>query len=168
MRTALVPFGLVVSFLAPLAAADNKLTQAEIDDGWISLFDGETLFGWKAQGKVDWQVKDGAITYEYNQFIVQRTKIRSTGKLPVGKAKVEVVSKLAGKVGGAMDVTIKVNDKVIGQGQVPTAISLHFTTNESFDIGSDTSSPVSLDYYDKAPFAFNGKIGQTVVKYPKK
>jgi arylsulfatase len=113
-------------------------------------------------------VKDGAITYEYNQFIVQRTKIRSTGKLPVGKAKVEVVSKLVGKVGGAMDVTIKVNDKVIGQGQVPTAISLHFTTNESFDIGSDTSSPVSLDYYDKAPFAFNGKIGQTVVKYPKK
>jgi hypothetical protein len=35
-------------------------------------------------------------------------------------------------------------------------------------LGSDTSSPVSLDYYDQAPFPFNGKIGQTVVKYPKK
>jgi arylsulfatase len=113
-------------------------------------------------------VKEGVVTYEYNQFIVQRTKIRSTGKLPVGKARIEVASKLATKVGGAMDITIKVDDKVVAQGQVPTAISLHFTTNESFDIGSDTSSPVSLDYYDKAPFAFNGKIGQTVVKYPKK
>jgi arylsulfatase len=113
-------------------------------------------------------VKDGAITYEYNQFIVQRTKMKSTGTLPVGKAKVEVVSKLVSKVGGAMDITIKVNDKTVGQGQVPTAISLHFTTNESFDIGSDTSSPVSLDYYDLAPFAFNGKIGRTVVRYPNK
>ncbi len=112
-------------------------------------------------------VNEGVITYEYNQFIVQRTKIRSTGKLPVGKARIEVVSKLATRVGGAMDITIKVNDAVVARGQVPTAISLHFTTNESFDIGSDTSSPVSLDYYDKAPFAFNGKIGQTVVRYPK-
>ena len=112
-------------------------------------------------------VKDGAITYEYNQFIVHRTKIKSAGKLPVGQARIEVVSKLVGKVGGPMDITIKVNDKVVGQGQVPTAISLHFTTNESFDIGSDTSSPVSLDYYDQAPFAFNGRIGQTVVRYPK-
>lgn len=113
-------------------------------------------------------VKDGAIIYEYNQFIVQRTKIRSTDKLPVGKTRIEIVSKLVSKVGGAMDITIKVNDKVVGHGQVPTAISLHFTTNESFDIGSDTSSPVSLDYYSKAPFAFNGKIGQTVVRYPRK
>jgi arylsulfatase len=112
-------------------------------------------------------VKEGVVTYEYNQFIVQRTKISSKGKLPVGKARIEVVSKLASKVGGAMDITIKVDDKVVAQGQVPTAISLHFTTNESFDIGSDTSSPVSLDYYDQAPFAFNGKIGQTVVRYPK-
>jgi arylsulfatase len=69
---------------------------------------------------------------------------------------------------GAMDITIKVNDKIVGQGQVPTAISLHFTTNESFDIGSDTSSPVSLDHYDLALFANNGTIGQTVVRYPRK
>jgi arylsulfatase len=26
-------------------------------------------------------------------------------------------------------------------------------------------SPVSLDYYDKAPFKFNGKIEQVHVKY---
>jgi arylsulfatase len=51
---------------------------------------------------------------------------------------------------------------------VPTAISLHFTTNESFDIGSDTNSPVSLAYFDQAPFAFNGTIGTTTVAYPKK
>src|SRR5262245_19347836 len=37
------------------------LSDAELADGWIALFDGETLFGWKAHSKADWQVKDGAI-----------------------------------------------------------------------------------------------------------
>lgn len=86
--------------------------------------------------------------FEYNQFEVLWTKIKSAGKLPVGKTRIEVVPTLANKVGGAMDITLKVNDKVVAQGRVPTAISLHFITHESFDIGSDTSSPVSLDYYD--------------------
>src|SRR5687767_5024938 len=39
----------------------KPLTDAELADGWISLFDGQTLFGWKAHSKADWQVKDGAI-----------------------------------------------------------------------------------------------------------
>jgi arylsulfatase len=51
---------------------------------------------------------------------------------------------------------------------VPTAISLHFTTNESLDFGSDTGSPVSLAYFDQAPFAFDGSIGTTKVSYPRK
>lgn len=113
-------------------------------------------------------VKDGVLTYEYNQFEVLRTKIQSKGKLPTGQVKLEVQSKLADRVGGPMDITLEVNGDVVGQGRVPTAISLHFTTNESFDIGSDTNSPVSLAYFDQAPFAFNGTIGTTKVAYPKK
>ncbi len=38
------------------------LSQEEIAEGWISLFDGQTLFGWHPHSKADWQVKDGAIT----------------------------------------------------------------------------------------------------------
>jgi hypothetical protein len=57
----------------------------------------------------------------------------------------------------------------VGQGNVPTAMSLHFTGgNETFDIGSDMGSPVSLAYFDKAPFPFNGKIGKTHIVYTKK
>jgi len=41
--------------------APHPLTAAELADGWISLFDGQTLFGWKAHSKADWAVKDGAI-----------------------------------------------------------------------------------------------------------
>ena len=35
-------------------------------------------------------VEDGIICYEYNLFIIMRTKIRSKEKLPVGKVKIEV------------------------------------------------------------------------------
>ncbi len=42
-------------------AKPNTLTEQELSDGWISLFDGETLYGWEAAGKADWQVTDGAI-----------------------------------------------------------------------------------------------------------
>jgi len=110
-------------------------------------------------------MKDGVLHYEFNLFEIQRTKIRSKDALPVGKVKIEVESKLVDKIGGAMDVALRVNGKVVGQGRVPAAMSLHFTSNATFDIGTDKDSPVSLDYYDQAPFSFNGRIGKTTIKY---
>lgn len=44
------------------ADAPNTLTDRELADGWILLFDGETLFGWAPGGTANWQVADGAIT----------------------------------------------------------------------------------------------------------
>ncbi len=46
------------------AVADepNKLTEAELADGWILLFDGETTFGWQAASKANWAVADGIIS----------------------------------------------------------------------------------------------------------
>lgn len=41
--------------------APRLLTEQELAEGWIALFDGQTLFGWKAHSKADWQVKNGAI-----------------------------------------------------------------------------------------------------------
>ena len=119
-------------------------------------------------GGITTYVKDGFLNYEFNLFEVQRTKIRSKERLTPGKAKVEVESKLVDKIGGPMDVTLKVNGQVVGQGRVPAAMSLHFTSNATFDIGTDLDSPVSLDYYDQAPFAFNGTIGRTQIMYLKK
>ena len=119
-------------------------------------------------GGVTCYVKDGILSYEFNLFEVQRTKIKSKSKLPAGKATIEVESKLAGAIGGPMNVTLRVNGEVVGQGQVPAAMSLHFTSNATFDIGVDLDSPVSLDYFDQAPFAFNGTIGTTNITYLKK
>jgi arylsulfatase A-like enzyme len=119
-------------------------------------------------GGVTCYIKDGYLNYEFNLFEVQRTKLRSTSKLPIGKTKVEVESRLVDKIGGPMEVTLKVNGQVVGKGTVPAAMSLHFTSNATFDIGTDLDSPVSLDYYDKAPFPYNGTIGKTTIAYLKK
>ena len=39
----------------------NQLTAQEIEQGWIQLFDGESLFGWKANNDIPWKVSNGAI-----------------------------------------------------------------------------------------------------------
>jgi arylsulfatase len=113
-------------------------------------------------------MKDGYLCYEFNLFEVQRTKLKSKEKLPTGKVKMEVESRLTAKIGGPMDVSLKVNGTEVAQGQVPATMSLHFSSNSTFDIGTDLGSPVSLDYFDQAPFAFNGTIGTTTIKYLKK
>jgi len=55
---------LVVGWTLPagqLRAQTPGLSPEEIEEGWISLFDGETLYGWKEVTKTDWQVVDGTI-----------------------------------------------------------------------------------------------------------
>lgn len=53
----LVVFGLTLA----QAAEPNQLTSKELADGWLLLFDGETTYGWKAESKANWTVKDGTI-----------------------------------------------------------------------------------------------------------
>ena len=111
-------------------------------------------------------VEDGILCYEYNLFIIMRTKIRATQKLPVGKAKIEVETVyVEPKPGGPLKVTLNVNGKLFATGVVPVSAPLLFTANDCLDIGIALGSPVSLDYHKKVPFKFNGTIDKVNVKY---
>ena len=111
-------------------------------------------------------VEDGILCYEYNLFIIQRTKIRAKQKLPVGKVKIEIeTTYVVPRPGGPLNITMKVNGQVVATGQVPISAPLIFTANDCLDIGIALGSPVSLDYYDKMPFKFNGTIDQVRVEY---
>lgn len=44
-----------------LFAKDNSVSKPEADDGWILLFDGESLFGWTLQGGGRWQATGGLL-----------------------------------------------------------------------------------------------------------
>ena len=111
-------------------------------------------------------VKDGVLSYEYNLFEIQRTRFKAKEKLPSGKAKIEVVTKYAvKKAAGPLDITLKVDGKEVAKGQVPVSAPLGFTANDCLDIGEALGSPVSPEYFDLAPFKFNGKIDQVHVQY---
>ena len=117
-------------------------------------------------GGLSCYVKDGTLCYEYNLFEIERTNIRAKEKLPAGKVKIEVETAYAvPKPAGPLNVTMRVDGKVVAVGKVPVSAPLLFTANDCFDIGTDLGSPVSLDYFDKAPFKFNGAIDHVHVKY---
>lgn len=111
-------------------------------------------------------MEDGTLSYEYNLFEIHRTQIKAKEKLSAGKAKIEVLtSYVEPKPAGPLKIVLKVNGKAVASGIVPISAPLLFTANDCLDIGTDLGSPVSLDYYDKAPFTFDGKIETVHVQY---
>ena len=111
-------------------------------------------------------IKDGTLSYEYNLFEIQRTVIKAKDKLPRGKVKIEVeTSYVERRPAGPLKVVLKVNGKEVASGVVPVSAPLIFTANDCLDFGIDLGSPVGIEYYDQAPFKFNGKIEGARVEY---
>ena len=153
-------------FAAPKLGKFNNTVALEVDvpanaNGVLYALGGFS-------GGLSCYVKDGVLCYEYNLFEIDRTQIKAKDKLPVGKAKIEVETKLlAPRPGSPAQITLKVNGQEVATGKVPITAPVAFTANDCLDIGSDLGSPVSLDYFDQAPFKFNGTISTTKIAYPK-
>ncbi|GAB3222281.1 arylsulfatase [Algoriphagus aestuariicola] len=117
-------------------------------------------------------IKDNQLHYEYNLFEIERTKVASTTKLK-GPTKLEFDLQAKPHQGGGPphlhsgEMVIKANGKEIARTMIPTLATLAFTANDCFDIGSDLGSPVSDDYYEQAPFKFNGTIKNMDIVYQK-
>lgn len=109
---------------------------------------------------------DGHLCYEYNLFILSRSKIRSATKVPPGRAIITVTTQYAEpRPAGPLDITVDVNGDIVAEGQVPVSAPLLFTANDCLDIGTCLGSPVSLDYRERAPFPFEGHIHRVRVAY---
>jgi len=50
------------------------------------------------------------------------------------------------------------NLMAVARTTVKRTVPAAFTASETFDVGVDLGSPVSLAYFDRAPFRFDGKI----------
>jgi hypothetical protein len=61
-------FVFLLAAAAIVLAKDNAVTPEEAAQGWISLFDGETLFGWKQEDGAKWTVVDGAIVGDAGEY----------------------------------------------------------------------------------------------------
>ena len=66
MRFAFLSAVVAVFCSLPSRAEDKK--SADKDEGWISIFDGKTLKGWKASEKPEnWTVEDGCIVGQHDR-----------------------------------------------------------------------------------------------------
>ncbi|MEJ2661394.1 MAG: sulfatase-like hydrolase/transferase, partial [Desulfobacteraceae bacterium] len=108
----------------------------------------------------------GYLHAEYNALTLDRYKIRSDGPIPTGQVTIEVETKFDGRQREApATVTFRVNGKQVGQGRIERSVPMAFTASETFDVGMDLGSPVSLAYHDRAPFEFTGRIEKVAIRY---
>ena len=107
----------------------------------------------------------GYLVYEYNLMIIEQFTTKSKAPLAPGNHKIEVHTVIKdNKPGASGTVTLIVDGEVIGTAVLERSVPLLFTASETFDVGTDLGSPVSLNYDDRRPFAFEGKIRSVDVK----
>jgi arylsulfatase A-like enzyme len=154
----------IPEFCAP--ALGNKNNTVTIDADLPTNASGVLYALGGVAGGLTCYLDDGYLRYEYNLFIISRTKIRSTTKLQAGRTTIVVETSYAEpRPAGPLDIVLRVAGEVVAEGRVPISAPLLFTANDCLDIGICLGSPVSLDYYDKAPFSFDGQIQRVRVKY---
>ncbi|MFC4604362.1 arylsulfatase [Rhodococcus kronopolitis] len=109
---------------------------------------------------------EGVLRYEYNLFMINRTKITSDRILAAGPAKITVRTvRQSPAPDSGLDIELAVDGETVGVGTVPLLAGIGFSANDGLDIGRSLGSPVSLDYRDRAPFPFNGSIGRVHIAY---
>jgi arylsulfatase len=154
----------IPEFCAPALGNKNNTVTIEVDlptdaSGVLYALGG-------VAGGLTCYLDDGFLCYEYNLFIIARTKIRSTAKLPAGPTSIVVETRYAEqRPAGPLDIVMRAGGDVAAQGRVPVSAPLLFTANDCLDIGVCLGSPVSLDYYERAPFPFEGRIERVRVAY---
>ena len=110
-----------------------------------------------ASGGLTLYMDKGDLVYEYNMMVIERYTARSKEKIAAGKRRIEVDTTIA-KPGAPAEVVLTVDGKEVARTTVKRTVPAAFTASESFDVGIDLGSPVSLDYFDRRPFKFDGKI----------
>ena len=109
----------------------------------------------------------GQLVFEYNMMIIERYRPRaSNAKLDGGQApdrgdtKMESAQPLR-----RPSVMLSVDGTGSRRGTtLKRTVPAAFSASETFDVGTDLGSTVSLDYFDRRPFRFEGKIEKVDVK----
>lgn len=141
-------------FTAP--GIGRQSTRVTIDAEFGEAANGVLFAVGGAGGGLSVYVRDGVLTYEYNMFIIEVTQAQ-TDAIPAGRHEIVIDTSIA-KPGGAADVVITINGAQAASVQVPGTVPAAFSATDSFDVGRDLGSPVSLTYEEDRPFAFDGTI----------
>jgi hypothetical protein len=101
----------------------------------------------------------GHLVYEYNMMLIERYTARSEAKLAPGRHRIEVETGFSNaRPLSQASVTLKVDSAEVARAIIKRTVPAAFSATETFDIGVDLGSPVSLAYFDRRPFRFDGTI----------
>jgi arylsulfatase len=102
---------------------------------------------------------DGVLYYEYSSLLLERDKIK-VGRLPKGEVTIAYTMRTPPGRGVPAELEFWINGKEVATGTVRRSVPAGFTVTETFDVGMDLNSPVADAYFDKAPFAFEGRLSR--------
>ncbi|WP_395621789.1 sulfatase-like hydrolase/transferase [Sphingomonas daechungensis] len=112
-------------------------------------------------------VQNGRLTYGYNYVSDQRFKVQSDETIPAGEHVFGFefiptgAPDFANGKGVPATITLFVDGKPVGSGDLPVTIPLSLGLGAGICVGSDSGSPVMTDY--DPPFAFTGTIKKALV-----
>jgi arylsulfatase len=115
-------------------------------------------------GGVSLYALNGVLYYEYSALLLKRDKIK-VGALPAGDVTIAFEMRTPMQRAAPAELTFWINGREAATGTVRRTVPAVFTASETFDVGMDTSSPVANDYFDKAPFRFEGTLKRLHFKY---
>ena len=116
-----------------------------------------------ASGGLSLYMDRGRLVYGYNMLVIKRYSVASAEKIPAGRHRIDVETTIA-KPGAPAQVVLRVDGAEVARTEVARTVPAAFTASETFDVGVDLGSPVSLDYFDRRPFPFEGQIDSVKVQ----
>ncbi len=100
---------------------------------------------------------EGQLVYLYNMMIIEQYEYRNSDAIQAGKHSIVIDTSIA-KPGAPGEVVITMDGTALERVVLKRTVPAAFTASETLDIGRDLGSTVSTSYYDRRPFAFDGKI----------
>jgi arylsulfatase len=118
----------------------------------VIVAQGGNIGGWSLYAK------RGKLKYCYNLGGVKYFYVEAAGPLPAGEHQVRMEFAYAGGgLGKGGKVSLFVDGKKVGEGDIPMTLAMVFSADDGCDVGEDTGSPVSQDYGSRGN-EFNGTV----------
>jgi len=106
-------------------------------------------------------IKDHKLHYEYNFFNTARYTVISPD-LPTGKVDMKFNFVKTGMLKGTGE--LYVNGEKVAEGAIDQTVPGTFSLSESFDVGTDFGTPVSMNYQSADPhFPYTGEVDKVTV-----
>ncbi len=118
----------------------------------VIIAQGANIGGWSLYAR------DGKLKYCYNFGGFDHFFVEGRTRIPPGERQVRMEFAYAGGgLGKGGKVTLYIDGKKVGEGEIPSTLAMVFSADDGCDVGKDTGAPVSPDYGPRGN-AFNGRV----------